>query len=495
MKVVRTWWLLWICIFLPFSVSGHHFSFNATCKKAYQAAFKAQFQECETVVRQELSGADQNLCALYVQCFSRFLSTSFQESPSNDRAFLAWLSSKEDLMEEGPEHAFKRFALGEMHLYESMVEMRLDNSLSAAMAVRKTYSLLEENVKKYPDFKLSKKSLYTVQALLSNIPESYRGIAEFFGYQTDQYAALNALDQLQKHLKDHADYSIFRKEVNLYRGIIMLKLTQRYHEGYAIIKESTPEYKTNPVECYIRGKLALDCKKTGEAIDILQHFAGENAPIPYINYDIGTAYFYMLDRKCLLYFSHFLRQTKGPGLIKDTYLKMAWYSYLKHQPEQVDLWLGFIEDHVTSVREKDKVAMQEAKRFDELDSTLLRARIHFDGGFYEYALDLLEAEKERLLKTAYTRLRYYYQAARLHQDMEHFQEALAHFQNVVEEPFRDGEYFIPVAYYQMGIIYEEHLSQKSAALKAYRACLQYDDYPYETSYRYKSKLAIKRLES
>lgn len=479
----------------PSLAHASYFQFNENCKKAYALASEANFAQADFILAQERSARPDNLAAVYVEVFASFLNTTFQESPEGDEAFLDWIDEKIDLVKDGDESEFKGFALGELNLFEALVETRAGNMVSGAFSLRRAYLTLEDNLEEYPNFLLPKKGLYTVQALLSNIPQTYKGLVEFFGYETDQYVALRELDALQKSLETDTAYGIFRKEVNLYRGTIMLKLTQKYEEAFNIIRANTSDYSKNPVSCFVRGKLALDSKKTNEAIEVLQHFSGQDCPIPYINYDLGTAYFYKLDSKCPLYFSYFLRQTKGPGLVKDTYLKLAYYAYLKNMPEKVDVWLKYIREHETSNREKDEVAVEEASRFDELDKTLLKVRIHFDGGFYEYALDLLEKDRERLLTKDYTKIRYFYQSARLHQDMNHFPEAIERFEDVVKMPFLEREYFVPVSHYQMGAIYEDKLKNSTKALEAYKKCLGFKNYPYESHYQYKSKLGIKRLES
>lgn len=478
----------------PDTANASYFNFNENCKKAYAEASRANFDEADAILKKERSTRPDNLATVYVEVFSNFLNTTFQESPEGDEKFLDWIDEKIDLVKEGDESEFKGFVLGELNLFEALVETRSGNMVSGAFSLRRAYLTLEENLEEYPDFLLPKKGLYTVQALLSNIPQTYKGLAEFFGYETDQYVALKELDILQKSLQNDTSYGVFRKEVNLYRGTIMLKLTQNYEEAFNIIKANTSDYTKNPVSCFVRGKLALDSKKTNEAIEVLQHFSGPDCPIPYINYDLGTAYFYKLDSKCPLYYSYFLRQTNGPGLVKDTYLKLAYYAYLKNMPEKVDLWLKYIREHETSNREKDKVAVEEASKFDNLDKTLLKVRIYFDGGFYEYALTMLEKDSERLKQNDYTKVRYFYQSARLHQDMNHFEDAVEQFEEVVKMPFEEREYYVPVSYYQMGAIYEDKLENSAKAIEAYRNCLSFKNYPYESHYQYKSKLGIKRLE-
>ncbi|MCB0739199.1 MAG: hypothetical protein KDC92_16940 [Bacteroidetes bacterium] len=469
-----------------------HFNFNSESKQAYKQAFSANYSgSIATSSKQIASG---NLCGIYTNALARFLDVTFAGNESEDKKLVEFLSQQIDILDDAPNHEFAGFAKGELSLFEAISHLRLGESFSAALAMRRAYNYLEDNLENYPNFKLAQKSLCMVQALLSKIPSSYKGIVEFMGYETDISVALTNLNDLSQSLINNETYGGFKNEVEIYRGIIMLKLTQKFHEGFDIIKQATNDYKNNVISCYVRGKLALDSKRTNEAIEILSIYAGPNSPIGFINYEIANAYLYKLDKKASLYYSYFIRNSKGLILLKDTYLRLAWDAYLKGLDDNVKSWLKLIETQTTSNHERDETAVKEAKTFYKTDKTLLTVRLHFDGGFYEYALNILQKDQERLLKSNYTRIRYYYQSARLYQDMNMFNEAIINFKLTVNEPFIENEYLVPVSYFNMGIIYEEHLHKKPDAIQAYTRCLEFSNYPYESSYKYRSKMALKRLK-
>lgn len=361
--------------------------------------------------------------------------------------------------------------------------------------LRRSYALLEDNLEEYPEFSLTKKNYYILQALLSNVPDTYRGLVEFLGYKTDQYKALKELDALQQALELDQDYGIFRKEVNLYRAVLMHGLTERYDEALQIIRDNTTDYKSNPISCFIRGKMCLDSKKTSEAIEVLEHFAGADCPFPYINYDLGNAYLYSLNAKCKVYFAYYILQSPGEGLMNDTYLRMAWWGYMNEDPEFTDEWLGYMVSPNPSAREKDEIALKEAAILKKTHPLLIKARLTFDGGYYEYSLEQIQDKETEVATDAFNTVRYHYQMARLYQDMNAFDDAVQWFQKVEETPFNNKEYFVPVSLYNMGLIYENRLKDPEKALYYYSKCMDYRNYPYASTYRYKSELAIQRLES
>jgi len=442
----------------------------------------------------EIRRQPENYTAYFLKGLNHYIQTVFEENDSLDEVFLKRHNDFIDQIKDGEEHEFRKYALAELYLQKGVIALRQSKYISGLLDLRRSYALLEDNLEEYPQFELTKKNYYILQALLSNVPESYRGLIEFLGYKTDQYKALAELNTLQQALADEPEYGIFRKEVNLYRAVLMHGLTERYDEALQIIRDNTTDYKTNPVSCFIRGKMCLDSKKTHEAIDVLRHFAGADCPFPYINYDLGNAYLYALDKRCLVHFAHYIRQNSGSGLMNDTYLRIAWWGYINDDNELTDRWLGFMVDPNPSSREKDEIALKEAKLLKKTHPLLVKARLAFDGGFYEYCLDLLEEQKEEVAYDDFNKVRYLYQIARLHQDMNQYDEAISAFEEVVAMPFNNKEYFIPVSYFNMGLIYENRLLDSKKALNKYSMCMEYRNYPYSSTYRYKSELAIKRLQ-
>ncbi|MBI1183372.1 tetratricopeptide repeat protein [bacterium] len=465
-----------------------------TCKKAYNYTFKGSFNKSRKILK-TAQATDNSPCAVsFFQGFNTFMQVVFAEDESLDKALLDSHSVLIDVIEKTEESAFKKYALAELNIQHGMIALRQGNYFGGMFDLRRAYVLVEKNLREYPEFQLSKKPLYTLQALLSNVPDKYKDIVEFFGYKTDQYLALEELDQLQNALKTDTTYGFFRREVEIYRAVLMHKLTDRYEEAYQIVKSQTNDYASNPISCFIRGKMALDSKKTGEAMEVLSHFAGAESPFSYINYDMANACLYSLKIDCLKYFGYFIKQNPGKGLKNDTYLRIAWWYYLKGDTKNADKWLKLIEDPAPGNRERDKVAITEAQILKKTHPKILEARLAFDGGYYEYALNQLQQNQLAILKDDFNTLRFHYQMARLHQDMNHYSEAIASFKLVLQQPYNSDEYYLPVSCFNMAEIYENKLKDTANAISYYKRCIDYKNYPFASSYKYKSQLALERLD-
>ncbi|MGB0431045.1 MAG: hypothetical protein ACPGLV_11270 [Bacteroidia bacterium] len=492
--MLKSWLLFFGVIIISTNAKANDFTFTPELIKAYNNTFRGKFNKSYIALNKKENAA--NGAAFYFLGYNNFLKTVFSENPQLDKNLIDSHEVLIDNIEDLQNHAFKKYAIAELYMQQSMIELRMGNYVSGMLGLRKSYSLVEKNLNKYPDFQLSKKTLYVLQALLSNVPDQYKSWVELFGYKTDQYIALSELDQLQKALKLNNDYGFFRHEIEIYRGVLMHKLTDKYDDAYSIIKAQTTDFKENPVSCFIRGKIALDSKKTGEAIEILKHFGGAKCPFPYINYDLANAYLYSLNKQCVTYFAYFIKQNKSEGLLNDSYLRIARWAHVKGNNDLKTKWLAFINPNTKSNRERDKLALNEAKKLEKVHPKLLEAWLTFDGGYYEYSIDILTDNKNNILysKDGFNTIRYYYLLARLHQDMNNYNKAVTYFESVIQLEFNNTEYFIPLSCYNTALIYENKLFKKTLAIEYYKKCTSYKNYPYASSYKYKSELAIERLK-
>ncbi|MBI3141855.1 MAG: hypothetical protein HYZ16_03395 [Bacteroidetes bacterium] len=484
-----------ICVLLCLPLCGYGaYVFSPECQHAYALTFRGSFEEARRSLSVEKEKSPDNAAIDYLLVLNAFMATITVEDPVGDQSFLDDQIPHLQALEQSTKHPFKLYALGEAYLQRGMVALRLGNYVNGLLDLKKSYGLLERNLKEYPSFPLTKKPLYTLQGILSNVPDTYKPIFEFFGYQTDQYVALAELDKLQQALRTDPYYGFFRREVELVRGIMTQALTDRHDDAYAIIKAITTDYGSNPLACYVRGKMALDTKRTDEAIEILLHYAGEKAPFQFMNYDLGNAYLYSHNKLCLKYFAVFISHSPGPGLKNDTYLRLAWWGHLNGDTAMRSLWLGFIQDPCPSAREKDKVAIEEGKTLEMTHPDLLAGRLWFDGGYYSTALRAMEGQEAAFATSPFNHIRHLYLKARILEEMGKYHEAMMAYDQVTALPFHYEEYFVPVAYFRKGCICETALQEPKKALAHYRTCLTFKNYPYAATYKYKCQLGLNRLE-
>ncbi|MCS7086571.1 MAG: tetratricopeptide repeat protein, partial [Bacteroidia bacterium] len=122
------------------------------------------------------------------------------------------------------------------------------------------------------------------------------------------------------------------------------------------------------------------------------------------------------------------------------------------------------------------------------DVRLLKARLFFDGGYFQRALEELQelnvADEERLTELHYRKARIYHATGR-------YEHALFYY-SAAQRLFPKRNLWMKVySGYHKGQIYEA-MGRIEAARDEWRRCLEYDDYDYQNGLEQKVKAALGR---
>ncbi|MFM7726824.1 MAG: hypothetical protein ACKO7B_08985, partial [Flavobacteriales bacterium] len=142
--------------------------------------------------------------------------------------------------------------------------------------------------------------------------------------------------------------------------------------------------------------------------------------------------------------------------------------------------------------EEDKAAQVEAEAEDVPDIGLLRARLAYDGGYYQSALLALSLRgidgmsREQLLERSY-------RMARIFQAMGMESAATNGFRSVVQTGHFSKSHYPANSALQVAIHFE-HEGMLDSSEYYYRLCLSMPDHPYRNSIDRSAREGIRRLE-
>lgn len=143
--------------------------------------------------------------------------------------------------------------------------------------------------------------------------------------------------------------------------------------------------------------------------------------------------------------------------------------------------------------EEDKQALFEAEQLEAPDTLLLRARLLFDGGRAEKAIQRLLATSISGQNLEFITERAY-RLGRCYQQINNQEEALKWLNKSIDSGKSLPLYFAASASYQMGKIYTRQ-NRVAEAIIAFRRVSQFPEHPYKGSLDAKAKSAIKRLSN
>jgi len=142
--------------------------------------------------------------------------------------------------------------------------------------------------------------------------------------------------------------------------------------------------------------------------------------------------------------------------------------------------------------EADRQAQNEAEGSIP-DVDLLKARLLFDGGYYERAIKILESKKPEDYRDFKEQLELIYRKARIYDELGQDQLAIPLYQKTITMGAEYPYYFAANSALCLGLLYEEK-GEKEKAKYNFNQCIQMDDHEYRTSLNGKAKAGLERLK-
>ncbi|MCB0689857.1 MAG: tetratricopeptide repeat protein, partial [Saprospiraceae bacterium] len=207
----------------------------------------------------------------------------------------------------------------------------------------------------------------------------------------------------------------------------------------------------------------------------------------------GVARLNRLEKGADRYLSRFLRETRGLHYIKEAYQKLAWHELVHDHPERYLKYMEACKVHGASVVDEDITALYEARLNRVPDKHLLRARILFDGGYYEKAKDYLEFSAPKQYAQPESQLEYLYRLGRVYHALSDYQRALDYYARTIEMGRYEGYYFACNAALMSGNIYEKTGAYEQAK-EFFNMALDIKPDEYRSSLHQKAKAGLNRLE-
>ena len=124
---------------------------------------------------------------------------------------------------------------------------------------------------------------------------------------------------------------------------------------------------------------------------------------------------------------------KGQNYIKDAYQKLAWHGLLQGNTNQYQQYMAACKQYGHALVAGDKSALKEAKQKVIPNATLLKARLLFDGGYYQKGYDLLQGMSYSDFPDLKSQLEFHYRLGRITHQLQRFPEAINFYQTTIEK--------------------------------------------------------------
>ncbi|MBC7758351.1 MAG: tetratricopeptide repeat protein, partial [Phormidesmis sp. FL-bin-119] len=352
--------------------------------------------------------------------------------------------------------------------------------------------LIAENAIKYPSFLPNKKSSGLIDVIFGSIPSNLKGIFSALGIRGNANSGIRTLESLSSTISK-SPYSFYKDEVVFFLCYIETDLVHNKANYTKIMNLTSTMDDSSLLKTYLQGYVSARSAQNDRAIEYLLNRPKGNDYLnfPVLNYHLGNAKLNRMDNDANLYLINYLKDYKGINYIKDGYLKLAYYFYLRGDNAKYNTFLKMVKTQGALYDEKDKQALKEAND-NPPDMDLLKARLYFDGGYYPKALAQLAGKDVGDFKLKRDQIEFYYRLGRIYDESGRDMDAIVHYQKAINAGKLTSYYYAANAALSIGNIYEKR-SDKAKASSFYKQAIAMKDHEYENSIETKAKDGMRRI--
>ncbi|MEJ7694221.1 tetratricopeptide repeat protein [Daejeonella sp.] len=486
--------LLIILLFLGFTLpSKANFEFNSNCLKAYQALFDLRIRDAKALIQLEKKQNPNNGITILLDNYVDYFTLLVTENKADYDRLKNLKSSRLAALEKQSKNSpYYLFAQAEINLQWGMLKSRFQDYMSSGLDIKRADNLLSENAAKYPSFLPNKKSAGLIDVIFGSLPSNLKGVFSTFGIKGNAITGIRTLESLATTLPQ-SPYSFYKDEVIFFLCYIETDLIHNKANYNKIMALTSSMDDISLLKTYLQGYVSARSAQNDRTIDyLLKRPKGDDyINFPALNYHLGNAKLNRMDNDANIYLINYIKEYKGINYIKDAYLKLAYYFYLRGDKARYNTFVKMVKTQGSLYDEKDKQALKEANDVAP-DADLLKARLYFDGGYYPKALAELAGKDPGDFKLKRDQIEFSYRLGRIYDASGRDTEALAHYQRAMNAGKLTSYYYAANAALSIGSIYEKR-NDKAKASSFYKQAIAMKNHEYENSIETKAKDGLKRI--
>lgn len=388
------------------------------------------------------------------------------------------------------------YCKAEIHIHWATNRIRFGDYLKAATEIKDAYNLLEENIKKHPNFLPNNKTMGMLETLVGTVPGNYQWVVSFLGgMDGDINSGMKKIEEIINTISTQSYVPQLKQEALFIYAYLQMFIVKKPKEAWELVKKNTTDYRTNLLNSYLRANIALKSKKTNEAIKVLTYRprSDEYHKFYYLDYILGKAKMYRGDKDAHKYFKIYVSFHTGKNFLKGAYMHLSWFYYLQGNTEKYKVYKSMVESFGIEKVGEDKKAMRYAKQSTPPDRVLLTTTLNFDGGYLDKALAALNSKSINSYSDSEQKLEYNYRKARVLHEKGETDNAVDLYKWVIENGKKSTTYYAANSCLMLGNIYED-INLKTTACNYYKKCSTFPNKQYKNSISQKAKAGQKRLK-
>lgn len=479
-----------ISISWPGFLHAQHYTPEA--KEIYSSIMRLEFQDARKQLREfDSSNVVHTHLENYIHFFELFIGEDealYEEYHELKNQRLNYIAANGD--RSSPYYLFIQ---ADIRLQWALVEAKFRDFYAAFRDIKHAYTLLEENHRRYPSFRPNEKNRGILIALVGTLPDKYKwGFEWLSGIPGDIYKGEAMLEQCL----NGSDF-VFADETRVMYALLQLHLLNNEKKAWDVLQDVSISPEESGLVTFLLANTALNTKRPGKARGYLKNFKKTEKQFEFPHLEYLRGFVEMYDgqyEQAIVHFRAFLNDFDGLHYIKSAWLNMGFCYYILGRKQPFMDCLSKCKTEGDYLIDEDKYALNFAREGKVLPVPLLKARLFFDGGNYEKAMEVLDAHSHTYERSSpHFKVLTYYRARTLHEQGK-LEKALETYGFVLNLPHPEREYYGANTALHMGLIYEER-GECKLARHYYQRCLDIPAEEYRSGLHQKAKAGLLRCKN
>ncbi|HKR06058.1 MAG TPA: tetratricopeptide repeat protein [Bacteroidia bacterium] len=498
--MIRIFILVILYLFFPVPAKSE-FVFTPNCVQAYNEVILLNFSAAHQILAAERKSNPKNLIPEYIESYMDFL-TAFISEEQKDFDHLKNKRYKrlEILDNDDKNSPYFLLTQAEINLQTAILKIKFQEYLTAAYEFRKGYKLLEENEKKFPGFIPNKKCLGLFHALIGSVPSNYKWLTEILGFRGTIPQGINELRDLLSFSEKNPSYNYMHDEAMILLMFFEFHLLKNGKSAMELAEKITGanaddgHQEPGPLKLFAVNSIYLYNGNNEKTISLLSNrdTVTRQFPLYYLDFMLGAAKLNNMDFTSENNFNFYLAKFKGRSFIKTAHLKLAWIHLLQGDTAGYFQKLKLVKTNGNEFTDEDKQALKQAESKEIPNIYLLRARLLFDGGYYDRAIAEIAGKNISYFPNYKDQLEVIYRLARIYDRQGKTEKAIDNYERTIKLGETKSFYFAANSALYLGLLYE-NVPDTVNAVKSYRKCLSLRNHEYQNSIDQKAEAGLNRL--
>jgi hypothetical protein len=482
-----------IMIMTSHAFGQYEYQWTPRTQKIYESITSLRIPEARTLISQDKKANASNLIYQLLESYADFYQLFLNENKAEYSRMYPAFEQRIKLLEAGPKQSpYHLYSLALAHLHKSLIAIRFNKNLEAALDFRKAFLLFKENKKAYPNFSPNDVYLGLMTTVIGTIPKGYQWMASLLG-MSGKITEGNALVLNYINSKDAYSNQCRNEAIFVYPYLVM-NFEGNKKKTFDFIEKTDFDLANNHLHAYMATNLYLNNQQSQKALQIASNLNPANTylDLPFWQLEMGYAYLNELKLEAAKNaLQQFINRFKGQFYVKDAFEKLSWIAYIQGDQAKANAYRSNVLSKGNDITDADKQALQNAKKGAWPHPILLRARLLSDGGYQQQAMAILAGKTSKDFDKDIDRTEFAYRLGRIYELAGQIDQAIPFYTSAIEKGSNQPEYFAARAALQIGLIYEQK-GNPSQAITFFNTCLEMKNHAFKNSLDQKAKTGIQR---